>query len=97
MFKRRKRKDATQAYLDQIHSSYENSRTHQLLDELIAIGRSRGFQRSDSRTRAIGAELHRMGGMNKMLEVHTVVADQLGSGPAASLDSAWHEIGPWLG
>jgi hypothetical protein len=115
VFKRRKRKDLTQSYLDQAHSGSpavaepvgslgeavdEDTRTNQLLDELGAIASSQGFlttKGKDPRTRAIGAELDRMNGMQKMLDVHKVVAAEHGRIHARSLEAAWDGIGSWRG
>ncbi|MDX3227181.1 hypothetical protein [Streptomyces sp. ME19-01-6] len=78
----------------------EDTRTDELLDELAAIARSRGFLRQgreDPRTREIGAELDRMNGMQKMRDVHRVVAAELGGVHARELEVAWDGIGGWQG
>lgn len=77
-----------------------DARTGQLLSELCAIGLRRGFltmQGKDSRTREIGAELDRMGGMRKMLEVHSLVQAEIGRLHARHLEAAWDGIGSWQG
>lgn len=38
-----------------------------------------------------------MNGMQKMLDVHSVVAAERGRMRARELEAAWHGIGPWLG
>ena len=78
----------------------EDTRTDQLLDELAVIARTRGFlsmKGRDSRTREIGAELHRMNGMQKMRDVHRAVAAELGGVRARELEVAWDGIGDWQG
>ncbi|MES4901469.1 MULTISPECIES: hypothetical protein [unclassified Streptomyces] len=78
----------------------EDTRTDQLLDELVEIARTRGFlsmKGKDQRTREIGAELDRMNGMQKMRDVHRVVAAELGGVRARELEVAWDGIGDWRG
>jgi hypothetical protein len=78
----------------------EDTRTDQLLDELAEIARTRGFlsmKGKDPRTREIGAELDRMNGMQKMRDVHRVVAAELGGVRARELEAAWDGIGNWRG
>lgn len=78
----------------------EDDRRGQLLEELCAIGGSRGFltmQGKDRRTREIGAELERMGGKQEMLDAHSVVRSWLGPVRARELEVAWDGIGSWLG
>lgn len=78
-----------------------DARTSQLLSELCAIGLHRDFLtmqgKEDSRTREIGAELDRMGGMRKMLEVHGMVRAEIGQLHARHLEAAWDGIGSWRG
>ncbi|MEO3749446.1 hypothetical protein [Streptomyces sp. B6B3] len=77
-----------------------DARANELANELLAIGRRGGFltmQGKDARTRAIGAELDRMGGMQMMLDVHDVVAAEIGRLPARELEAAWDGIGDWMG
>ncbi|WP_327722781.1 hypothetical protein OG381_47105 [Streptomyces sp. NBC_00490] len=78
-----------------------DARTSQLLSELCAIGLSRDFLTTqgerDPRTREIGAELDRMGGMRKMLDVHSMVRAEIGQLHARHLEVAWDRIGSWLG
>lgn len=76
------------------------TRTDELRDELVAIGRSRGFlsmEGKDRRTREIGAELDRMNGMARMRHVHRMVVDELGPLYARELELAWDGIGKWRG
>lgn len=78
----------------------KKARTGQLLDELFAIGVSRGFVpggEADPRTREIGAELDRMGGLRSMLGAHEVVRAELDRTHARRLEFAWDRIGRWLG
>lgn len=78
----------------------KKARTGQLLDELFAIGVSRGFVPGgevDARTREIGAELDRMGGLRSMLGAHEVVGAELDRTHARHLEFAWDRIGRWLG
>ncbi len=77
-----------------------DARTNQLANELLVIGRRRGFltmQGKDPRTRGIGTELDRIGGMRRMLDVHDVVGDKLGRLSARELEVAWDGIGSWQG
>lgn len=77
----------------------EDTTTSQLLDELAAIARSRGFfgptGEKDPRVREIGAELDQMNGKQKMLDVHAVVTAELGRVHARELELAWNGIGEW--
>ncbi|WP_309505444.1 hypothetical protein [Streptomyces phytophilus] len=76
------------------------ARTGRLLDELFTIGVSRGFLPGgevDPRTREIGAELDRMGGLRGMLRAHEVVRAELDRSHARHLEFAWDGIGAWLG
>ncbi|MEU1371416.1 hypothetical protein ABZ454_35540 [Streptomyces sp. NPDC005803] len=73
-----------------------------LIDELIAIGRGRGFVRAspfraDARTLEIGRALDRKGGMDMMRSVHDAVREIVGGGLSRELDVAWDGIGDWLG
>ncbi|MER5853153.1 hypothetical protein ABT126_40960 [Streptomyces sp. NPDC002012] len=72
-----------------------------LIDELITIGRGRGFVRpapfqADKRTVEIGRALNEEGGMALMRRAHDAVRQSLG-GVARELDVAWDGIGMWLG
>ncbi|CAL9664727.1 hypothetical protein SUDANB15_07139 [Streptomyces sp. enrichment culture] len=74
--------------------------TSQLLDELFAIAVLRGFLSAgaaDARTRAIGTELKRMGGLHSMRQAHAVVYAELGPSHARQLEMAWDGVGAWLG
>jgi hypothetical protein len=70
-----------------------------LVKELIAIGRARGFLSADGkddvRTREIGAEIDKMGGMESMRQAHAEVAAALGPIRARELEAAWGGIGHW--
>ncbi|WP_407562442.1 hypothetical protein [Streptomyces sp. 184] len=79
----------------------EDDRTLELVAELRAIGRGRGFLSvhggKDGRTREIGAELHEKGGKQKMLHAHAAVRAELGPVHARELEAAWDGVGDWWG
>jgi hypothetical protein len=74
--------------------------TRELLIELVAIGRGRGFLTSggkDPRTREIGEDLNRINGKQAMLEAHATVEAELGRLKGRELEMAWNGIGSWMG
>lgn len=80
--------------------STTRTRSDELRNELVVIGSTRGFlsmQGKDPRTRQIGDELDRIGGMTEMRRVHAMVVDQLGRHYSRELEVAWDGIGKWLG
>ena len=102
LWRRRSRSEPTYMPLRSAAASPvdEDTRTDQLLDELAVIASTRGFlsmKGKDPRTREIGAELDRMNGMQKMRDVHRVVAAELGGVRARELEVAWDGIGDWRG
>jgi hypothetical protein len=69
-----------------------------LINELISTGQTKGYlPREPGRTRDIGEELSRMGGINLMRKAHQRVSSKLGNVKARELESAWAGIGGWLG
>jgi hypothetical protein len=72
--------------------------SEQLINELISIGRTKGYlPREEGRTREIGEELNKMGGMGLMQTAHEQVSSSLGNVKARELESAWSGIGMWRG
>jgi len=83
----------------------------ELVAELTDIGRGVGYRgdpyakeknpafddrHRNIRAREIGAQLNERGGMTLMQEAHAHVMQELGRGPASSLESAWRQIGSWM-
>lgn len=67
-----------------------------LLAELVSIGRTTGYlPREEGRTREIGEELNRIGGIELMRTAHERVYSSLGNVKARELESAWGGIGQW--
>lgn len=78
-----------------------------LASELVAISLIEGFlSKQDTpgfnedhrnlRAREIGEELHKMGGIDLMMQVRELVAKARGGETAHELDWAWHGIGEWM-
>jgi hypothetical protein len=79
-------------------SNLFNPKSKQLTNELISIGKTKGYlPRGPGRTREIGEELNRIGGMDLMRRVHEQVYSSLGNVKARELESAWAGIGSWQG
>jgi hypothetical protein len=88
MFKKRKKT---------AYQGYPHSAVDPLIHELVSIGSTRGYlPREPGRTREIGEELNRIGGMELMLAAHQQVSLALGNVKARELESAWGYIGQWM-
>lgn len=73
-----------------------DSGQERLVDELVSIGRTTGYlPRREGRTRDIGAELDRIGGIELMRAAHERINSSLGNVKARELESAWGGIGQW--
>lgn len=88
---------------NRIRPMHANKSREDLVEELLAIGRTEGklldSKGSELRGRiqSIGAALEAMGGHSLMLDVHDRVAAELGRVRARELEGAWDGVGRWLG
>jgi hypothetical protein len=81
---------------------------NRLVAELVMIGETDGYYRPSDQTgkfdkdgkhvraRAIGEELHRMGGHKLMQAAYYHVERVLGPRAGVPLQSVWHRVGDWL-
>lgn len=52
---------------------------------------------ASTETQEIGQEIYAEGGNQLMLDVHQIIREQLGPGPARELENKWGGIGEWMG